>query len=69
MYRVISKHRIHSVNFASDHLHYVAKAGKKGRTKAEVDETIRWLTGHTQRSLEGEIRKKTTLQDFYANAP
>ena len=62
-------HRVYSVSFASIYPHYVAKAEKKGRTKAEVDEIIRWLTGHTQRSLDGEIRKKTSMQDFYANAP
>ena len=62
-------HRVYSVSFASIYPHYVAKAEKKGRTKAEVDEIIRWLTGHTQKSLDGEIRKKTSMQDFYANAP
>jgi hypothetical protein len=65
----MAKHRIYSASFASVYPHYVAKAEKKGRTKAEVDEIIRWLTGHTQKSLDGEIRKKTTFEDFYGNAP
>ena len=62
-------HRIYSVSFASVYPHYVAKAEKKGRTKAEVDEIIRWLTGYTQKKLEAQIEKKTTFEDFFAQAP
>lgn len=48
---------------------YVAKAEKKGRTKAEVDEVIRWLTGYTQRQLDSQIRKETTIEAFFREAP
>ena len=63
------KHRICSVSLASVYPHYVAKAEKKGRTKAEVDEIIRWLTGHSQKTLERELRKETSFEDFFAQAP
>jgi hypothetical protein len=46
-----------------------AKAEKKGRTKAEVDEIIRWLTGHSQKTLDKELSKKTSFEDFFAQAP
>ena len=62
-------HRIYSISMASVYPLYVQKAEKKGRTKAEVDEIIRWLTGHSQKSLEGELAKGTGLADFYARAP
>ena len=64
-----SFHRIYAMSVAGVYPHYVAKAEKKGRTKAEVDEIIRWLTGHTQASLEQELASKTTFADFFANAP
>lgn len=62
-------HRIYSMSFASVYPLYVAKAEKKGRTKAEVDEIVRWLTGYTQKKLDAEIEKKTTFEDFFAKAP
>ncbi len=49
--------------------HYVAKAEKKGRTKAEVDEIIRWLTGYTQQELETQLENKTDFETFFAEAP
>jgi hypothetical protein len=42
---------------------------RKGRTRAEVDEIVRWLTGHSQASLEAELAKKTSFEDFFARAP
>jgi hypothetical protein len=48
---------------------YVEKAEKKGRTKAEVDEIIRWLTGYSQEVLEAQLEKQADLETFYANAP
>ncbi len=57
------------MSFASVYPHYVAKVEKKGRTKAEVDEIIRWLTGYTQKKLEAQIEKKTTFEDFFDQAP
>ncbi|GLR61660.1 DUF2200 domain-containing protein [Rhizobium indigoferae] len=65
----MTKHRIYSVNVASVYPHYVAKAEKKGRTKAEVDEIIRWLTGHSQQSLDDQLAEKTNFEDFFAQAP
>lgn len=62
-------HRIYKISFASVYPHYLAKAEKKGRTKAEVDEILRWLTGHSQQGLEAEIAAKTNFEDFFARAP
>ncbi len=63
------KHRIYTVSFASVYPHYVAKAEKKGRTKAEVDEIIRWLTGYGQDELQAQLDTQTDLETFYAEAP
>jgi len=63
------KHPIYSMSVASVYPLYVAKAERKGRTKAEVDEIIRWLTGHTQKSLEDELGHQTNFEDFFAQAP
>ncbi|MAS15288.1 MAG: hypothetical protein CMH69_18530 [Nitratireductor sp.] len=65
----MKKHRICSVSLASVYPHYVAKAEKKGRTRDEVDEIIRWLTGHTQESLKAQLEEKTSFEDFFAEAP
>lgn len=65
----MAKHRICSVSVASVYPYYVAKAEKKGRTKAEVDEIMRWLTGYTAKSLAAHFAKKTTFEDFFAKAP
>jgi hypothetical protein len=62
-------HRIYGVSVASVYPMYVAKAERKGRTKAEVDEIIRWLTGHSQKTLDKELANKTTFQDFFTTAP
>lgn len=62
-------HRIYSMSFTSVYPHYVAKAEKRGRTKAEVDEIIGWLTGYTQKGLDAELAKKTSFQDFFDTAP
>lgn len=61
--------RIYRMSFASVYPHYVAKAGKKGRAKAEVDEIIRWLTGYDQKELEAQLDKKTDFETFIAEAP
>ena len=65
----MGKHRIYSVSVASVYPHYVAKAEKKGRTKAEVDEIMCWLTGHSESSLHDELAKSTNFEDFFAQAP
>lgn len=61
--------RLYAMPVASVYPSYVAKAEKKGRTRAEVDEILRWLTGHRQATLEAEIANKTSLADFFARAP
>jgi hypothetical protein len=65
----MAKHRIYSISFASVYPHYVTKAEKKGRTKAEVDDIIRWLTGYTQKKLDAHLEKRTNFEDFYGQAP
>jgi len=62
-------HRVYKISFASVYPHYIAKAEKKGRTKAEVDEIIRWLTGYSQAQLQEQIDSKTNFEDFFAGAP
>ena len=62
-------HRIYTTSFASVYPHYVAKAEKKGRTKAEVDEIICWLTGHREKSLDAALANKINFEDFFAKAP
>ncbi len=65
----MEKHRIYSVSVASVYPHYVAKAEKKGRTKAEVDEIICWLTGYGPQALDDQLAKNTSLENFFAQAP
>ncbi len=62
-------HRVYKISVASVYPHYIAKAEKKGRTKAEVDQIICWLTGHSQQSLDQELANKTSFEDFFAQAP
>ncbi|WP_019640427.1 DUF2200 domain-containing protein [Paenibacillus fonticola] len=64
----MTKHRIYTTSVASVYPHYVTKAEKKGRTKAEVDEIIRWLTGYSQEELEAHLEKKTDFETFFAEA-
>lgn len=64
-----NKHRIYTTSVASVYPHYVTKAEKKGRTKAEVDELIRWLTGYSQKRLESQLDKKADFETFFAKAP
>jgi len=64
-----TKHRIFSISVASVYPYYIAKVEKKGRTQAEVDAIIRWLTGYTQRQLDTHLRKQTDFETFFAKAP
>ena len=64
-----TRHRVFTISFASVYPHYVAKAEKKGRTKAEVDQIIRWLTGFSQEELDARIADKTNFETFFAQAP
>jgi hypothetical protein len=65
----MAKHKIYTMSFASVYPHYVNKAERKGRTKAEVDEIITWLTGYGQEELEAILEKKTDFETFFAEAP
>ena len=65
----MEKHRIYTTSVASVYPYYVAKAERKGRTKKEVDEIICWLTGYTQKELEGQLKKETDFETFFIEAP
>ena len=61
-------HRIFTTSVASVYPHYVAKVEKKGRTRAELDEVIEWLTGYDDAELAARLADGTTFEDFFAEA-
>src|SRR5258705_12945425 len=61
--------RVFKLLFASVYPHYLKKTETKGRTKAELDAIICWLTGYTQKELQQQIDKKTDFETFFAQAP
>ncbi len=61
--------RLFAMSFASVYPHYVKKAETKGRTKDELDEVIRWLTGYTKAGLAKQIEKRTSFREFFEKAP
>ena len=63
------KHRIYTMPFARVYPEYVNKAERKGRTKAEVDEIICWLTGYTHDGLDAQLEKQTDVETFLGEAP
>ena len=63
------KHRIYTMSFAKVYPLLVSKAERKGRTKSEVDEIIRWLTGYTQEELEEQLKKQIDYETFFKDAP
>jgi hypothetical protein len=65
----MAKHRVFTISVASVYPHYITKAEKKGRTKAEVDEIICWLTGYSPKALQAELDAKTDFETFFAQAP
>ena len=65
----MATHRIYKTSFASVYPHYVAKAEREGRTKAEVDEIICWLTGYGQQELDVQIETLTDFETFFTDAP
>lgn len=65
----MTRHKIYSIPFANVYPHYVNKAEKKGRTKAEVDEIICWLTGYSQEALEAILEDQTDFETFFDLAP
>lgn len=60
--------RIFTTSFASVYPHYVTKAEKKGRTKAELNQVIEWLTGFDESALQPHLDEETTFADFFAAA-
>lgn len=65
----MTKHRVYTISVASVYPHYIQKAEKKSRSKAEVDEIICWLTGYSQQELETQLEKRTDFETFFADAP
>ena len=65
----MAKHRIYTTSFASVYPLYIAKAEKKSRTKAEVDQVIFWLTGYGPNELEAQLKAQTDFETFFAKAP
>jgi len=65
----MENHRIYTTSFASVYPHYIAKAEKKGRTKAEVDEIIQWLTGYSEEAFEALLADEMDFETFFAKAP
>ncbi len=61
-------HRLFTTSVASVYPHYVAKVEKKGRTKAELDQVIEWLTGFDEPTLNAHLEKGTTFEEFFAAA-
>jgi len=65
----MTKPRIYTMSFARVYPAYVAKAERKGRTQAEVDEIILWLTGYSREGLDAQLEKQTDMETFIAEAP
>jgi hypothetical protein len=64
-----SKHRIYTTSFASVYPLYIAKVERKGRTKAEVDTILSWLTGYSPSELEDQIKLEKDFETFFQEAP
>jgi hypothetical protein len=65
----MTKHRIYTTSVASVYPLYVTKAERKGRSRSEVDEILRWLTGYTQQEVEAQLESEVDLETFFAEAP
>ena len=65
----MAQHRIYTTSFASVYPHYVTKAERKNRTKAEVDQIICWLTGYSPEQLRTQLDNEVDFQTFFADAP
>ena len=65
----MGKHKIYGMSFAKVYPLYVAKAERKGRTREEVDEIIRWLTGYAQSGLQARLEDESDFQSFIAQSP
>lgn len=62
------RHRLFTMTFGSVYPLYLAKVERKGRTKDELDEVIRWLTGYGEADLDRHLADGTTFEDFFADA-
>jgi hypothetical protein len=65
----MAEHKVFSMSFASIYPHYVNKVEKKGRTKADLDEVLRWVTGYSQDQLDSQIEKRVDCRGFIEEAP
>ena len=65
----MTRHRIYTTSFASVYPLYVAKAERKGRTKAEVDEIVLWLTGFSPEGFAAQLASRSDFETFFAQAP
>lgn len=65
----MAKHRIYTMDFAKVYAALVAKAERKGRSKEEVDDVIRWLTGYGANALDAQLKKEVDVETFFAKAP
>jgi hypothetical protein len=65
----MTNEKVFAMSFASVYPHYVKKVETKGRTKEELDEVFRWLTGYTKAGLAKQIEKRTSLREFFDKAP
>lgn len=65
----MAKPKIYTMSFAKVYPHYITKAERKERTKEEVDEIIRWLTGYKQEELEKQLANETDFETFFMEAP
>jgi hypothetical protein len=68
-YVLMTNEKVFAMSFASVYPHYVTKAEKKGRTKKEVEEVIRWLTGYSKAGLEKQIETRASFREFFEKAP
>ncbi|MDB5260382.1 MAG: hypothetical protein JWN37_613 [Candidatus Nomurabacteria bacterium] len=64
----MKKENLYATSFSKVYPYYIAKAERKGRTKAEVDEIIRWLTGYTHKQFEKHLSMGTNFENFYMKA-
>ena len=65
----MKKEKLYALSVAKVYPYYIAKAERKGRTKAELDTIISWLTGYTQKQFETQLKKQTDFETFFTNAP
>jgi hypothetical protein len=65
----MKKEKVFALKFAGVYPHYVKKVETKGRTKEELDEVIRWLTGYSKAGFEKQLRDEVSLQEFFDQAP